>query len=148
MLMSRTKLRCSFYGLWFKHQLFSKLLRPSSDLPSYSAPRWPVGGLGSTVCLSSVLKVHSVLFKVRFMHTQLRVRFMCTQHTEWAGSKLGKEYVKAVYCHSVYLTYLQSTSCEMLAGRSTSWNQDCWEKYQYADTTTLMAESEEELKSL
>ena len=28
-------------------------------------------------------------------------------------SKLGKEYVKAVYCHSVYLTYMQSTSCEM-----------------------------------
>ena len=30
------------------------------------------------------------------------------------GSKLGKEYDKAVYCHPVYLTYMQSTSCEML----------------------------------
>ena len=30
-----------------------------------------------------------------------------------AGSKLGKEYVKAVYCHPAYLTYMQSTSCEM-----------------------------------
>ena len=30
-----------------------------------------------------------------------------------AGSKLGKECVKAVYCHSPYLTYMQSTSCEM-----------------------------------
>ena len=29
------------------------------------------------------------------------------------GSKLGKEYVKAVYHHSAYLTYMQSTSCEM-----------------------------------
>ena len=29
-------------------------------------------------------------------------------------SKLGKEYVKAVYCHLAYLTYMQSTSCEML----------------------------------
>ena len=29
------------------------------------------------------------------------------------GSKLGKEYVKAVYCHPVYLTYMQDTSCEM-----------------------------------
>ena len=28
-------------------------------------------------------------------------------------SKLGKEYVKAVYCHPGYLTYMQSTSCEM-----------------------------------
>ena len=34
------------------------------------------------------------------------------------------------------------------AGRSTSWNQESWEKYQYADDTTLMAESEEELESL
>ena len=30
------------------------------------------------------------------------------------GSKLGKEYVKAVYCHPAYLTYMQNTSCEML----------------------------------
>ena len=30
------------------------------------------------------------------------------------GSKLGKEYVKAVYCHPAYLTYMQSKSCEML----------------------------------
>ena len=30
------------------------------------------------------------------------------------GSKLGKECVKAVYCHPAYLTYMQSTSCEML----------------------------------
>ena len=29
------------------------------------------------------------------------------------GSKSGKEYVKAVYCHFVYLTNMQSTSCEM-----------------------------------
>ena len=28
------------------------------------------------------------------------------------GSKLGKEYVKVVYCHPAYLTYMQSTSCE------------------------------------
>ena len=33
---------------------------------------------------------------------------------KWTGLKLGKEYVKAVYCHSAYLTYMQSTSCEML----------------------------------
>ena len=30
------------------------------------------------------------------------------------GSKLGKEYVKPLYCHPAYLTYLQNTSCEML----------------------------------
>ena len=31
-----------------------------------------------------------------------------------AGSKLGKEYVKTIYCHPTDLTYIQSTSCEML----------------------------------
>ena len=30
------------------------------------------------------------------------------------GSKLGKEYIKAVYCHRAYLTYMQFTSCEIL----------------------------------
>ena len=32
---------------------------------------------------------------------------------QWTGSKLGKEYVKAVFCHPAYLTSMQSTSCEM-----------------------------------
>ena len=60
------------------------------------------------------------------------------------GSKSGKEYVKAVYCHPAYLTYMQSTS----------WEMPGWMKHKlksnlrYADDTTLMAESEEALKSL
>jgi len=37
-----------------------------------------------------------------------------TGHEQWTGSKLGKEYVKAVYCHPAYLTYMQSTSWETL----------------------------------
>ena len=32
---------------------------------------------------------------------------------QWTVSKLGKEYIKAVYCHPAYLTYRQSPSCEM-----------------------------------
>ena len=32
---------------------------------------------------------------------------------QWFGAKLGKEYIKAVYCHRAYSTYMQSTSCEM-----------------------------------
>ena len=32
---------------------------------------------------------------------------------KWTGSKLRKEYVKGVFCHRAYLTYMQSTSCEM-----------------------------------
>ena len=34
-------------------------------------------------------------------------------HGTTAGSKLGKEWIKAVYCHPAYLTYMQCTSCEM-----------------------------------
>ena len=33
---------------------------------------------------------------------------------QWTGSKLGKKYIKAVYGHPAYLTYMQKTSCEML----------------------------------
>ena len=40
------------------------------------------------------------------------------------------ELVKAVYCYPAYLTYMQSISWDTLAGWSTSWNQDCREKYQ------------------
>ena len=48
---------------------------------------------------------------------------LCMQAKKWqleldmeqqTGSKSGKEYIKAVYCHPVYLTYMQSTSCEIL----------------------------------
>ena len=57
------------------------------------------------------------------------------------GSKLGKDYIKAVYCHPAYLTSMQSTSCEMSGWMSTIWNQDCREKYhslRYANDATLM----------
>ena len=46
------------------------------------------------------------------------------------GSKSGKEYVKAVHFHPAYLTYMQSTSWEMLDWMKHSWNKDYWEKYQ------------------
>ena len=67
------------------------------------------------------------------------------------GSKSEKEYVKAVYYHPAYLTYMQSTSREML---------DCMKHklesrllgeisiIRYADNITLMAESKEEIKRL
>ena len=66
------------------------------------------------------------------------------------GSKSGKKYVKAVYCHSAYFSCMQNTSCKMLdeaqaeikiSGRNIN-------NLRYADDTTLTAESEEELKSL
>ena len=69
--------------------------------------------------------------------------------TDWFQT--GKEYVKAIYCHLTYLTYMHSTSREMLgwrkhkleikiAGRNIN-------NFRYADDTNLMAEGEE-LKSL
>ena len=66
------------------------------------------------------------------------------------SSKLGKEYIKAVYCHPAYLTYMQSTSWEML-DEAQAWIKIAGRNIhnlRYADDTRLMAESEEELKSL
>ena len=68
------------------------------------------------------------------------------------SSKLGKEYIKAVYCHLAYLTYMQSTSCEnvrldeaqagiKIAGENIN-------NLRHADDSTLTEESKEELKSL
>ena len=67
------------------------------------------------------------------------------------GSKLGKEYVKAVYCQPAYLTYTEYNMWNAglnevqyginIAGRNIN-------NLRYADDTTLMAESKEELKSL
>ena len=61
---------------------------------------------------------------MQFMKQQLELDM-----EQQTSSKLGKEYVKAVYCHPTYLTYMQSTSHKM-PGWSTSWNHDCWKKYQ------------------
>ena len=72
--------------------------------------------------------------------------------TEQTGSKLGKEYVKAVYCHLAYLTYVQSTSCQMPGWMNHKLESILLEKninnLRYVDDTTIMAESEEELNSL
>ena len=67
------------------------------------------------------------------------------------GSKLGKEYIKAGYCHLVYLIYMQNTSCEMLEWMKAQAGINIARRninnLRYADDTTLMAESEEELRS-
>ena len=70
---------------------------------------------------------------------------------QWTGSSLGKEYVKAVYCHSVYLTSMQSTFCEM----PDQMNHKLKSRLLGEILTTsdkqliqLLAESEEELQSL
>ena len=46
---------------------------------------------------------------------QIKKRQLELDMEQQTGSKLGKEYIRAVYCHPAYLTYMQSTSCEMPA---------------------------------
>ena len=83
---------------------------------------------------------------------QIRKQQLELDMEQQTGSKSGKKYVKAVYCHPAYLTSMQSTSIETqgwipaqagikIAGRNIN-------NLRYANDTTLMAESKEELKSL
>ena len=44
---------------------------------------------------------------------QVKKKHLELDMEQQTGSKSGKEYIKAVYCHPAYLTYMQSTSCEM-----------------------------------
>ena len=81
--------------------------------------------------------------------TQVKKQQLELAVEQWTGSKLGKECIKAV-CHPAYLTSWLSTSCEM-----PGWKNHKLEsrlpgssEIRYADDTNLMAESEEELKSL
>ena len=68
------------------------------------------------------------------------------------GSKLGKEYIKAVYWHPAYLTYILSISCEMLGCMKHKMGSRLWgeiiNNLRYTDDITFMAETEEKLKSL
>ena len=71
---------------------------------------------------------------------QVRKQQLELNMEEQTGSKLGKEYVNAVYCHPVYLTYMQSTSWETLgwikiAGRNIN-------NLRYTDDTTLWQKEE------
>ena len=68
------------------------------------------------------------------------------------GSKSGKEYVKAVYCHPAYLTYMQSTPCEMLGWMKhrleSRWPGEISITSDTQMTSPLWQKIEEELKSL
>ena len=70
---------------------------------------------------------------------QVRKQQLELDMEQQTGSKLRKEYVKAVYCHPAYLTYMQSTSWEMpgwmkhkIPGRNIN-------NLRYADDTNFMA---------
>ena len=66
------------------------------------------------------------------------------------GSKLGKEYIKAVYCHPTYLTYAEyimqnARLDEAQAGIKIAWRNI--NNLRYADDTILMTERDEELRA-
>ena len=63
-------------------------------------------------------------------YMQVRKQQLELDMEQQTGSKLEKEYIKAVYCHPAYLTYMQINHEKCCAGWSTSWNQDGQEKYQ------------------
>ena len=71
---------------------------------------------------------------------------------QWCGSKLGKEYIKAVYRHAVYLTYMQNILCKIPRWMKHKLEWRLPEEISISSdmemTPLLMAESEEELKSL
>ena len=83
---------------------------------------------------------------------QVRKQQLELDMEQQTSSKLGKEYIKVVYCHPAYLTYMQSTS----------WEMPSWVKHKLESRlpgeisvtsvmqmkTTLREESKEELKSL
>ena len=91
------------------------------------------------------VKVHDIYVLLRNLYAGQKATVRTRHGTTWTGFKLGKEYVKAVYCHPVCLTSMQSISCDMpgwmkqkLESRllaETSITSD------NADNTTLMAES-------
>ena len=82
---------------------------------------------------------------------QIRKQQLELDMEQQTGFKYEKEYIKAVYHHPAYLTYMQSTSWETLGWKKhklESIDGRNIKNLRYADDTTLMAESEEELKSL
>ena len=74
---------------------------------------------------------------------QVKKQLLELDREQQTGSKLGKEYIKAVYCHPAYLTYTQSTSCKMLGWMKLMLESNFGKninKLRYADDTTLVAE--------
>ena len=82
---------------------------------------------GSCFSISSVSKESPVSWEISMQDKKEELEQNMEQ---WTGSKLGKKYVKVVYRHTAYLTYMQNTWCKCQAGWISSWNQDSQEKYQ------------------
>ena len=81
---------------------------------------------------------------------QIRKQQLEPDMEQWTGSKLGKEFIKAVYCHPAYLyaKYVMQNARLDEAQAAIKITRRNIKNLRYSDDTTLMAESEEELKSL
>ena len=82
---------------------------------------------------------------------QVKKQQLAPDIEQWTGSKLGKEYVKAVFCHPAYLIYMQGTSCKIPGLMKHKLESRFLGEISITSAiqmTTLMAKSKEELKSL
>ena len=100
----------------FVFQMLS--FKPAFSLPSFTC----IKSLFSSFSLSAIRMMSSAYLRLLIFLLAIASWEICMQvkkqqleldMEQQTGSKSGKEYIKAVYCHLAYLTYMQSTSCEM-----------------------------------
>ena len=126
---------------WVSAQPCLTLCNPTDYSPQGSSihgifkariPDWVVISYSNTLCLRQIIN-KDVLYSS-------------------FGFKLGKQYIKAIYCHPAYLTSMQSTSCKMPGWVKYKLESRFWGEISITSDTQrtphLMAQSEEELKSL
>ena len=106
---------------------------------------------GKTTGVGCHCLLHLKPFRLWEICMQVKKQQLELDMEQQTGSNLGKENVKAVYCHPAYLTYMQSTPWEMLGWMKHKLESRLSRRninnLRYSDDTTLMAESKE-LKSL
>ena len=73
----------------------------------------PLGKPEFNIFVGILCKSLVVIYACRSICMQVKKQQLELDREQWTGSKLGKDYVKAVYCQPAYLTYMQSTSWEM-----------------------------------
>ena len=116
--------------------ILKEILKITNIISSKRVKYWKTStSISLTMLKASDCVDHNELVNSRDPTCLLRNLCVCHEATVrtrhgTTGSKSGKEYIKAVYCHPADLTSTQSTSYKCQAGWIRSQNQDCWEKYQ------------------
>ena len=117
----KQKIRITCFILIFTLLRWSGAKYKISLRPVCTQNRWATY-IHTTTCLheengTSIL--YELEFNMRYKTSweacmQIKKQQLELDMEQWTGSKLGKEYFKAVYCYSAFSTYMQSTACEML----------------------------------